>query len=160
MHKAVGITPGVLIYRDDNAPLSLATLNWQQLSLNKQHLKSLPESQLRQLQRIDNKVNSYHSYQQASQIKNKTQAMDEQQFVLNKMLQTRLPEMLASYHHLTGFNTNANHVIDEKTVEANTLLQKILNNIEQRLDRLLAQVEKQHLQNLRVMDKYIDSHDN
>ena len=76
------------------------------------------------------------------------------------MLQTRLPEMLASYNHLTGLNTNANHVIDEKAIEANTLLQKMLDNIEQRLDRLLAQVEKQHLQNLRVMDKYIDSHDN
>ena len=111
LHKAVGITPGVLIYRDDNAPLSLATLSWQHLTLNEKHLKSLPESQLRQLQRIDNKVNSYHSYQQSSQIKNKTQAVDEQQFVLNKMLQTRLPEMLASYHHLTGFNTNANHVV-------------------------------------------------
>ena len=53
LHKAVGITPGVLTYQDDHAPLSLATLSWQQLSLNKKHLKSLSEQQLRQLQHID-----------------------------------------------------------------------------------------------------------
>ncbi|MEL0621350.1 hypothetical protein V6252_13150, partial [Psychrobacter proteolyticus] len=37
-HKAVGISPGVLTYQDYNAPLSLATVSWQQLTLNKQHL--------------------------------------------------------------------------------------------------------------------------
>ena len=38
-HKAVGISPGVLTYQDYDAPLSLATLSLQQLTLNKQHLK-------------------------------------------------------------------------------------------------------------------------
>ncbi|WP_261870514.1 hypothetical protein [Psychrobacter sp. JCM 18901] len=40
-HKAVGISPGVLTYQDYDAPLSLATLSLQQLTLNKQHLKKL-----------------------------------------------------------------------------------------------------------------------
>ena len=39
LHKAVGITPGVLIYQDDHAPLSLATLSWEQLNLNKEKIE-------------------------------------------------------------------------------------------------------------------------
>ncbi len=75
------------------------------------------------------------------------------------MLHTRLPEMLASYHQLTTINTNAKNVSHEKKAEASELLQKVLNNIEQRLDRLLEKMETQHLQELRVMNDYIDSHD-
>ncbi|OLF37274.1 hypothetical protein BTW00_04040 [Psychrobacter sp. C 20.9] len=159
LHKAVGITPGVLIYQDDYAPLSLVTLSWEQLNLNKKHLKSLSDQQLRQLKRIDNKVSSYQAYQAALQAQHKTPAITEAQFVLNKMLQTRLPDMLASHHHFISFNTNDNGARHEKKLEADALLQKMLDNIEQRLDELLAQIEGQHLQDLRVMDRYIDSHD-
>ncbi|MGO2387047.1 MAG: hypothetical protein ACTH6Z_07935, partial [Psychrobacter sp.] len=92
-HKAVGISPGVLTYHDYDAPLSLAALSWQQLTLKKQHLKNLSEQQLRQLKCIDEKMNSYHAYQTALHNQHKTPAITEAQFVLNKMLQTRLPEM-------------------------------------------------------------------
>ena len=34
LHKMVGITPGVLTYQDDNALLSLTSINWHQLNLN------------------------------------------------------------------------------------------------------------------------------
>ena len=156
-HKAVGISPGVLTYQDYDAPLSLATLNWQQLTLNKQHLKNLSEQQLRQLKRIDEKVSSYHAYQAAIQTQNKTPAITEAQFVLNKMLQTRLPEMLASHYHLT--NISADNISNDNEAEANELLQSVLNNIEQRLDNLLAQMDTQQLQELRVMKNYINSHD-
>jgi len=156
-HKAVGISPGVLTYQDYDAPLSLATLSWQQLTLNKQHLKTLPEQQLRQLKRIDEKVGSYHAYQAALQTQNKTPAITEAHFVLNKMLQTRLPEMLATHYQLTDINvTNEN---SDKRLEANDLLQSVLNNIEQRLDRLLAQMDEEQLKELRVMKHYINSHD-
>lgn len=159
LHKAVGISPGVLTYRDYDAPLSLSTINWQQLALNKVHLKNLSEPQLRQLKRIDEKVTSYQAYQKSLQAQHKTPAVTEQQFVLNKMLHTRMPEMLASHHHLANINISVGNANNEKKAEANQLLQQVLNNIEQRLDRLLEQMESQQLQALRVMKNYINSHD-
>lgn len=158
-HKAVGITPGVLTYQDDNAPLSLSSINWQQLRLNKKHLNSLPNNQLLQLQRIDDKVSSYQAYQKALQSHDKTPALTEQQFVLNKFLHTRLPEMLVSHYQLANINRSTNDVSKQKKAKANELLQEALNNIEQRLDGLLAQIEVQQLQELRVMNSYINSHD-
>lgn len=160
LHKAVGITPGVLTYQESNAALSLATTSWQQLKLNKKHLQDIPEQQLKQLQSIDNKVTYYQRYQKSQSAQNKVPAATEQQFVLNKLLQTRLPEMLASHHHLMNTYASTDHASDEKRIEANRLLQKMLDNIEQRLDILMAQIETQHLQDLKAMDGYMDSHDN
>ena len=164
LHKAVGITPGVLVYQSDDAPLSLSKLSWQQLNLNKKHLQNLSEQQLRQLKRIDEKVNNYQAYQKALQAQHKTPVVTEQQFVLNKMLHTRLPEMLASHYHLANVNIKVNNgnednVSNNSKAEASELLQSVLNNIEQRLDELLAQVDEQQLQELRVMKNYINSHD-
>ena len=159
LHKMVGITPGVLTYQDNNTPLALSAVNWQQLTLNKKHLKVLPNNQLCQLQRIDEKVSSYQSYQKTQQAQNKTPAVTEQQFVLNKMLHTRLPEILVSHYQLANINRSTNDVSKQKKAEANELLQKALNNIEQRLDGLLAQIEVQQLQELRVINSYINSHD-
>jgi len=157
LHKMVGITPGVLTYQDSNTPLALSAVNWQQLTLNKKHLKVLPDNHLRQLQRIDEKVSSYQSYQKTLQAQNKTPAVTEQQFVLNKMLHTRLPEMLVSHYQLV--NINNNELNQQKKAEASDLLQQVLDNIEQRLDRLLEQMATQQLQELRVMKNYINSHD-
>lgn len=75
------------------------------------------------------------------------------------MLHTRLPEMLASHHHLANINISTDNADNEKKAEANQLLQQVFNNIEQRLDRLLEQMESQQLQELRVMRNYINSHD-
>ena len=159
LHKMVGITPGVLTYQDDNAPLSLTSINCQQLNLNKKHLKVLPDNQLRQLQRIDEKVSNYQSYQKALQAQNKTPALTEQQFVLNKLLHTRLPEMLVSHYQLVSINRSNNESNQQKKAEASELLQEALSNIEQRLDDLLKQIDVQQLQELRVMNNYINSHD-
>lgn len=160
-HKAVGITPGVLIYQDAHAPLSLSHISWQQLNLNKKHLKALSDSQLRQLQHIDKKVADYHNYQNELETQNESYGplLSEQQFVLHKMLHTRLPEMLASHYHLANINVSNHIKNEEKQAEAGKLLQDGLDNIERRLDDLLAQMEEQHLQELRVMRKYINSHD-
>ena len=159
LHKMVGITPGMLTYQDDNAPLSLTSINWQQLNLNKKHLKVLTDKQLRQLKRIDDKVSNYQSYQKALHSQNKTPAVTEQQFVLNKMLHTRLPEMLVSHYQLVSMNRINNESKQQKKAEASELLQEALSNIEQRLDDLLKQIDVQQLQELRVMKNYIDSHD-
>lgn len=154
LHKAVGITPGVLTYQNPQARLSVDTLVWQNLSLNKQHLTHLADSKLRQLQYIDKKIYLYQSYQQSVKQQSITPALTEQQFVLHKLLHTRLAETLASYHQLVSISTNT-----DKQAEANQLLQNLLNNIEQRLDSLLIQIENNNLQDLRVMKQYMDSQD-
>jgi len=159
LHKMVGITPGVLTYQDSNAPMLLTSLNWQQLNLNKKHLEVLSDKQLRQLQHIDKKVANYHNYQNELEAQNVTSAINEQQFVLHKMLHTRLPEMLASHYHLATIHVSHHTKSGQKQVEAGRLLQEVLDSIEQRLDGLLERMEEQHLQELRVMKNYIHSHD-
>lgn len=159
LHKIVGITPGVLTYQDSNAPLLLTSLNWQQLNLNKKHLEALSDKQLRQLQHIDKKVANYHNYQNELEAQDVTSAINEQQFVLHKMLHTRLPEMLVSHYHLANINVSNRTKNGQKQTEASRLLQEVLDNIEQRLDGLLERMEEQHLQELRVMKNYIHSHD-
>lgn len=159
LHKMVGITPGVLTYQDSNAPLLLTSLNWQQLDLNKKHLEVLSDKQLRQLQNIDKKVANYHNYQNELEAQDVTSAINEQQFVLHKMLHTRLPEMLASHYHLANINISNRTKNGQKQTEASRLLQEVLDSIEQRLDGLLERMEEQHLQELRVMKNYIHSHD-
>ena len=158
-HKMVGITPGVLTYQDSNAPMLLTSLNWQQLNLNKKHLEVLSDKQLRQLQHIDKKVANYHNYQNELEAQNVISAINEQQFVLHKMLNIRLPEMLASHYHLANINISNRTKNGQKQTEASRLLQEVLDNIEQRLDGLLERMEEQHLQELRVMKNYIHSHD-
>ena len=157
-HKAVGITPGVLIYQNANAPLSLSNISWQQLNLNKKHLKALADNQLRQLQHIDEKVASYDDYQIELKSQEKMPEITEAPFVLHKMLHTRLPELLSSYYQLTIIKSNAKSVNNQSRDEAGKLLQDILDSIEQRLDSLLEQMEQQQLQDLRIMKSYIDSH--
>ena len=159
LHKMVGITPGVLTYQDSNAPLLLTSLNWQQLNLNKKHLEVLSDKQLRQLQHIDKKVANYHNYQNELEAQDVTSAINEQQFVLHKMLHIRLPEMLASHYHLANINISNRTKNGQKQIEASRLLQEVLDNIEQRLDGVLERMEEQHLQELRVMKNYIHSHD-
>lgn len=152
LHKAVGITPGVLTYQDPQARLSVDTWVWQNLNVNKQHLMHLSDLQLRQLQYIDEKIDLYQSYQQSVEQQSITPALTEQQFVLHKLLHTRLAEMLASHYHLFSVSSNT-----DKQAEANQLLQNLLNNIEQRLEDLLMQIENNNLQDLRVMKQYMDS---
>lgn len=158
-HKAVGITPGVLTYQDPHAPLSLPHIKWQKLSLKTAHLSVLTNEQVRQLQRIDEKVGVYQNYQQALEEQNITPVLTEAQFVLHKMLSQRLPEMLASHYQLTQLKSNS-RVDSVRNAEARQLLQDAFDNIENRLDNLLAQMQQRHLQDLRVLQRYMDSHEN
>lgn len=159
LHKMVGITPGVLMYKDPSAPIALMDMRWQRLKLNSQHLKCLPETQLFQLQNIDRKVAKFYHYQQSLQQQNVTSAVTEQQFVLQKLLQQRLPEMLASHHYLTESHGDFDNIAQNgKHDEARQLLQVLLDNINNRLDGLLAKMEAQHLQDMRVMKRYLDTH--
>ena len=163
LHKAVGISPGVLVYQDPNQALTPKDMRWRQLALDPKHLAPLTQEQLRQLQAIDDRVAVYSDYQQSLAQQNITATMTEQQFVLHKLLHTRLPEMLASYYHLFKQNTdcdnakNSDSFKSRQQIEAQQLLQAMLDNIESRLEYLLEQMQSQHLQDLRVMKQYMDS---
>ncbi len=136
-------------------PLVLADMRWRQLNLNKQHLAVMTQPQWQQLQCIDDRVAIYDDYQHSLQQQNITSTFTEQQFVLHKLLHTRLPEMLASHYYLVKIENKAEN---SKQAEAWQLLQAMLDNIETRLESLLEQMESQHLQDLRVMKHYMDSH--
>ncbi len=160
LHRVVGITPGVLIYQDTSAPLSLSNLSWQQLNLHKKHLKMLTDRQLRQLQDIDKKVAIYQNYQQDLKEQNKTPIISEEHFILHKLIYTRLPEILGSHYRLmmsTSTNTNRQMTYNDKQIEAGEVLQEALESIERRLDVFIMQMDTQNLQDLRVMKRYIDS---
>ena len=163
LHKAVGISPGVLVYQDPNQALTPKDMRWRQLTLDPKHLAPLTQQQLRQLQAIDDRVAVYSDYQQSLAQQNITATMTEQQFVLHKLLHTRLPEMLTSYYHLFKQNTDCDNAKNSDSFksrqqdEAQQLLQAMLDNIESRLESLLEQMKSQHLQDLRVMKQYMDS---
>ena len=152
-HRMVGITPGVLVYQSPDQPIALSDMTWHTLALNTDHLQHLPAAQLRQIQHIDQKSKCY---QEQYQTQIDSQTLTEQQFVLHKLLHTRLPQMLASYHQL--YTASAQSVSQTKLTEAGQLLQEALDNIEQRLDSLMEQSQSQHLQDLKVMKRYMDSH--
>lgn len=157
LHKAVGITPGILTYQHPDTPLSLTSIKWQQLKLDTEHLKNISDLQLRQLQRIDKKIAIYDQYQQSLEVQNRIVAVDETEIVLQKLLYIRLPEMLASYYHLRDTNFNTTNV--NTKIEAEQLLQQALDNIEKRLDKSLERIENRHLQDLQVMRRYLDNRD-
>lgn len=164
LHRAVGISPGVLIYHHPNAPLSLNDIRLQQLTLNQQHLIPLSDEQLRQLKRIDDKVNAYYQYQQELSVQKTIPRLTETHFVLQKWLEVRLPQMLASHYHVQHQARDkemAEHSIkvnNNNRLTASQLLQEGLDSIEQRLDNLLEQIEVRHLQELQVMKRYMDKH--
>lgn len=156
LHKAVGITPGVVDYYDRNKPLETAALYWETLKLNKKHLTSLNEQQLSQLIYIDEQVGIFEEYEYTLNQQQLTPVVDEEKFVLQKLLYTRLPEMLAS-HYLVFNSKRASNAVTERQAEANELLQDMLDTIEKRLASLLYKVENQNLQDLRAMKQYVDS---
>ena len=164
LHKAVGISPGVLIYHNPNAPLYLTDMTWQQLTLNQQHLSSLSDPQLLQLQRLDNKMSAYQLYQQELRAQNLTPILTEDHFVLEKWIEIRLPQMLASHYHVQPGIRNRNtkerfiNTDNANRLIASQILQEGLDNIEQRLDNLLKQLEVRHLQELQVMQRYMNEH--
>ena len=161
LHKAVGITPGVLIYQDSSVPLSRSNLSWQQLILHKKHLKVLTDSQLHQLQRIDRKVAIYQDYQQELKEQHETSVISEEHFILHKLIYTRLPEILGSHYRLMSTSTNNNrhmtHSHSDQQCEATEVLQQALENIEKRLDGIIMHIDNQNLQDLRVMKRYMES---
>lgn len=166
LHAVVGITPGTLIYQNPNTPLLYSAMTWQALTLNAQHLAALTQSQLQQLKRIDEKLSIYQQLQVSEQQQDKSPPINEAQFILHKLLYTRLPEILASHHRMMGLyhsslaagqRVEINGDNKREKLEANELLQRALDNIETRLDSLLEGLKHQSLQELRMMNTYLNS---
>lgn len=166
LHKVVGIKPGALIYQSPNAPLSLPDLTWQQLILHQKHLSLLSDDQLRQLKRFDDKMVAYQLYQRELDIQNATRILTEEHYVLQKWLEVRLPQMLTSYYHAQlgirdqDIKEQSINTDNTNRLSASKLLQEGLDNIEQLLDNQLAQIEVRHLQELQVMQRYMNEHNN
>ena len=182
-HRMVGITPGQVTYIsadsavDKLAHLADATLVWQQLQLDNEYLEYLPVLQIQHLQRIDTKMQAYETWQHQSlqetgslgkQQKSFSTAnlsanmLTEEAFLLKKLIADRLPEALGRYH-LLAKNQALTSALSPSTkqsqhlAEALQVLQTLLERIEKNLDKLLEQYEQEQLQNLRAMQRYLDS---
>lgn len=164
LHKVVGISPGTLIYQSPNAPLSLPDLTWQQLILDQKHLGLVSDDQLLQLKRLDDKMLAYQQYQRELDTQNPTRILTAEHFVLQKWLDIRLPQMLNSHYHaqlgIRNQDVKGKSINTDNTnrLTASQLLQEGLDNIEQLLDNQLAQIEVRHLQELQIMQRYMNEH--
>ncbi|GAA0321668.1 hypothetical protein [Psychrobacter aestuarii] len=156
LHRMVGITPGTMVYHNPQVPIRLQDLRLQQLNLDKTHLQSLSDTHLAALQRIDSKIGHYQRYYKDTQSK-KTASLptaSEQDVIVHKLIHTRLPDMLRSYHlqhTLAIAPPNA-----EQTNSAEALLMDSLQGIEKQLDAGLQALQQKHMDDLRIMNRYID----
>lgn len=156
LHRLVGITPGTMVYKHPQALLTLKDLRLQQLKIPKTHLQSLSTTHITQLQRIDDKVCRYQQYceQEAARAQH---TVSEQHVILHKLINTRLPDMLRSYHLQHTLNS-AEDTQPLSGSKASQLLTDSLQGIEAQLDTGLQSLQQQHLDDLHIMNRYIDQH--
>lgn len=156
LHRMVGISPGTMVYSNPNALLTLKDVRLNQLNIPKAHLQSLSAAHLTQLQCIDDKISLYQQYYK----NNADVAMhtvSEQHIVLHKLIETRLPEMLRSYHlQHTLTQKKESHTAQDDTVVQ--LLTNSLQGVEAQLDAGLQTLQQKHLDDLHIMNRYIDQH--
>ncbi|WP_296403871.1 hypothetical protein [Psychrobacter sp.] len=154
-HRAVGITPGTLKYVE---PSQLPLPPMLQLTLAESQIKGLPPVVTEQLLRIDGKADVFQQLRTESIEGGQTLALSEEEFVVGKLLQTRLPELINSYQRIARqeallqqatnrasidkrTNLSINTVSATNTVSttstANNSSNKISENKQQALDLLL-----------------------
>ncbi|WP_230661263.1 hypothetical protein [Psychrobacter sp. I-STPA10] len=178
-HRMVGITPGQITYiepsntnKDESKDLAYTSVIWQQLQLDSHYLKYLPVAQIQHLQRIDTKMQAYDSWQQPSPDMAAKQrrpppfvasnVVTEETFLLQKLIVERLPEALARYHLIAksqALTTAVSAPVEssQHLAEALQVVQALLERIEKNLDKVLNQYQQEQLQNLRAMQRYLDS---
>lgn len=184
-HRAVGITPGKLEYVEPSQLSLPHTPTLIQLDLKQHYLEHLPPSLINQLQRIDTKADLYQQYIVEAEQAGHTVSVSEQRFVLSKLLDTRLPEVLESYHRVTqhearlsqsmakdesgklknkaffdpvysDLSGNKEQKMPPAQSQAFDLLTELLSDIEQRLDTALQHCQDESLQELQAMRRYIN----
>lgn len=182
-HRAVGITPGTLKYVEPSADLAPQLI---QLTLEAEVLQYLPPVTLAQLKRIDEKADIYQQWQDELATQGQVVPTSEEQFMVRKLLNERIPEMLADYHTLAQYQNRLDQVdisnlpqrdpesqstlhstvqtpVTKKAdtlASAFSLLVELLDTTEHRLDQLLTRHSDLHHQSLQVMKRYLDSLDN
>lgn len=168
-HKAVGITPGTMIYvpPEQYQPVLL------HLPLDKNQLMALPVTMRQRLAQIDQKAQRLQSYHDTPSL----HYPDERRFILVKLLQNELPQAIGHYHRyqherlskhssdVSKFNVKK---VDVNKVDVNKvdmpkaddeslqLLEHIMMNVESRLDALLDDHESDSLHELNVIKRYLD----
>lgn len=169
-----------------SAPTAINQWQWRQLSDELLPvIQQLPEAQQQQIQRIDDKADAYQQWQAdlAQQFTDTTQVShpipqpqwrelpsSEEQFVLRKLLNEHLPQALQSYHTIlkqqqrSGYHLSASASSDHSHISsmdaaqsALSVLIALLDDIERRIDERLWACEQQQLQDLAVLQRYVNS---
>lgn len=160
-HRAVGITPGTLKYVE---PSQLPPPEMIRLDLDNNLIQNLPPVVIEQLMRIDNKADVYQAWRDDRQQSGRTVSTTEDEFVIQKLLNTRLPEVIQSYQNIVRHDNrlqqsnhlkNVNSVMSKNQTDALNLLLELLVKIEEKLDVLLSQCQKDALQEMQVMNRYL-----
>lgn len=171
LHRAVGITPGTLKYVP---PSQLPPPPMLQLTLAEPQIKDLPPVIMERLLRIDGKADVFQQLRTEAMDAGQTPATSEDEFVVNKLLQTRLPELINSYQRIArqeALIQQANHravssqhansaaststEMSESKAQALAVLLEVLITIETKLDALLERYQNDALQDMQVMRRYL-----
>lgn len=181
LHRAVGITPGTLKYVP---PSQLPPPPMLQLTLAESEIKDLPPVIMERLLRIDGKADVFQQLRTEAIDVGQTPATSEDEFVVSKLLQTRLPELINSYqrivrqealiqqatnravstqransvastHSNDGSLYNANTEMSDSKAQALSVLLEVLITIETKLDALLERYQNEALQDMQVMQRYL-----
>lgn len=145
-----------------------------QLTLAESQIKDLPPVIMERLLRIDGKADVFQQLRTEAMDAGQTLATSEDEFVVSKLLQTRLPELINSYQRIarqealiqqaTNRAVSSQHAISsasnstemsEGKVQALAVLLEVLVTIETKLDALLARYQKNALQDMQVMRRYL-----
>ncbi|SUD90009.1 hypothetical protein [Psychrobacter phenylpyruvicus] len=171
-HRAVGITPGTLKYVE---PAQLPPPPMLQLTLVDDQIKGLPPAIVEQLLRIDGKADIFQQWRNDAIKAGQIPMVSEDEFMVSKLLQSRLPELIESYqriaHHEELLQQAANRAstsayanrqvrseeqMSENKAQALGLLLEVLMKIETKLDGLLEGCQSEALQQMQVMQRYLD----
>lgn len=155
-HKAVGISPETMIYipPEQYQPVLL------HLPLDKIQLMALPVVMRQKLAIIDNKSQQLQFYNQQLSAQHKL-STDERYLVLQKLLQNTLPQAVSHYQHIQpqpmGDNQPYIKSVNSTKDNAKILISHIIDDVEMRLDALLAECQQGSLNELRIIKRYLDS---
>lgn len=171
-HRAVGITPGTLKYVE---PSQLPPPPMLQLTLVDDQIKGLPPVIVEQLLRIDGKADIFQQWRNEAVKAGQTPMVSEDEFMVSKLLQTRVPELIESYQRIARHEdllqqaanrastvAHANSQVSgeenmsENKAQALGLLLEVLMKIETKLDSLLEGCQNEALQQMQVMQRYLD----
>lgn len=171
-HRAVGITPGTLKYVE---PSQLPPPPMLQLTLVSDQIKGLPPAIVEQLLRIDGKADIFQQWRNDAIKAGQTLMVSEDEFMISKLLQSRLPELIENYQRIArhedllqqatdrastaAYNNrqvSSEEQISETKAQALGLLLEVLIKIETKLDSLLEGCQSEALQQMQVMQRYLD----